>query len=371
MMMKKIPKEFETTPIVYVVRNTYQILVPVICETVMWVKVGDKCFYDDYNGVLRSDCSVHRMTVPSDLLDQEKQYTVYYRVISERKPYYTVSHNVLAFESNFRPIEKEPVHICHISDTHNHIQAPIAISNYFDENLDLLILNGDIPNHSGDNSYFSNIHKIASQLTNGEIPVVFARGNHDTRGKYAEKLGDYTPTEFGKTYYTFRVGHIWGIVLDCGEDKSDDHIEYGHTVCFEDFRRRQTEYIKEVIDHCQNEYEAEGVKNRLVIAHIPFTQKFEGQFDIEDETYTLWSKLLREHIRPQLMFCGHVHKAYITNIGDEKDYRGQPCPVIVSAQTRKTEDYYVGGAIKLYYDHCLVDFVENNNGVIYSENIKF
>ena len=39
-----------TVPIVYAVKNIYQIMVPVNCETVMWVQVGDRCFYDDSNG---------------------------------------------------------------------------------------------------------------------------------------------------------------------------------------------------------------------------------------------------------------------------------------------------------------------------------
>ena len=50
--MKIIPKEFVTTPIVYAVRDTQQIMVPVNCETVMWVKIADRCFYDDSNGIL-------------------------------------------------------------------------------------------------------------------------------------------------------------------------------------------------------------------------------------------------------------------------------------------------------------------------------
>ena len=30
------------------------------------------------------------------------------------------------------------------------------------------------------------------------------------------------------------------------------------------------------------------------------------------------------------MLCGHVHQAYVTNVGDEIDAFGQPCPVIVA-----------------------------------------
>lgn len=369
--MKLIPKEFATTPIVYAVKNNYQILVPVTCETVMWVQVGDQCFYDDSNGILRSANSTHRMVVPTELLNRTKKYTVCYRVVQKRKPYFSQLGDVLTYESAFRPIEKEPVRIYHIADTHNFVDAPVAAGGYFGEGLDLLILNGDIPNHSGEISFLTTIHEIAAKLTNGEIPVVFSRGNHDTRGIYAEKIEDHTPTDHGRSYYTFRVGHVWGIVLDCGEDKADSNPEYGNTVCCEDFRCRQTQYLKEIIQRSDEEYEAEGVKNRLVICHTPFTEKFPKPFDIEEETYAEWAKLLRENIRPQLMLCGHMHRAYITHVGDEKDCLGQPCPVVVASQTKKTDDYFVGGAITLYSNYCNVKFTSNNGDIVHDEDLLF
>ena len=38
------PKEFATAPTVYAVGRCYQIMVPVTCETVMWVRVGDRIY---------------------------------------------------------------------------------------------------------------------------------------------------------------------------------------------------------------------------------------------------------------------------------------------------------------------------------------
>ena len=369
--MNPIPKEFATAPIVYAVKNDYQILVPVTCETVMWVKVGDRNFYDDSNGILRSASSTHKMTLPAALLDKEKKYTVCYRVIHERKPYFTDASEVFCYESSFRPVENSPVHIYHIADAHNMVKPPVMAGSYFGDQLDLLILNGDIPNHSGKIEYFTTIHEIAAKLTKGEIPVVFSRGNHDTRGIYAEKIEDHTPTDNGRSYYTFRVGHVWGIVLDCGEDKSDDHAEYGHTICCEDFRRRETEFIKNIIENCKSEYEAEGVENRLVICHVPFAQKFTHPFDIEEDTYAEWCRLLREHIHPQLMLCGHTHNAYINLVGCEKDDKGQPCTVAVISQLNKEKEWFLGGAITLYQDRCNIKFTSSDQIVIKDEDIIF
>lgn len=366
--MRTIPKEFVTCPIVYAVGNTYQIIVPVNCETVMWVQVGDRCFYDDSNGVFRSNCTTHRMTVPVALLEQEKHYTVCYRVIRERKPYFTDAGDVLCFASDFRPPTRQPLRIYQIADAHNRVETPIAAAKHFEKELDLLILNGDIPNHSGDISHFTAIHRIAAELTEGEIPVVFSRGNHDTRGVYAEDLADHTPTDAGRSYYTFRTGHVWGIVLDCGEDKDDNHPEHGHTVCCTDFRQRQTAFIREVIENRKAEYEADGVKNRLVVCHIPFTEKNDPPF--EEDIYAEWTRLLREHIHPQLMLCGHIHECYVSEVGCERDYRGQPCPVVVASNPEPDGSFW-GGGLTLLPNRCRVEFTHSNGETVFARELLF
>lgn len=368
--MKSIPNVFLTTPIVYAVHKDYQIMVPVTCELVMWVEIGDQTFYDDSNGILRSSSTTHRMTVPMELLDKEKHYKIGYRVIKERKPYFTEAEDAAYFESDFRPITKSPIKIYHIADAHNEVERPVAAGSYFGDELDLLILNGDIPNHSGAIEYFTSIHQIAAQLTNGEIPVVFSRGNHDMRGIFAEQIADHTPTDCGRSYYTFRLGSLWGLVLDCAEDKPDDHPAYGFMNCCEDFRRRETAFIRKIIQNKASEYDEEGVENRLVIVHNPFTQTLEEPFDIEQETYTEWATLLREHVKPQLMICGHMHEAYISHIGSQTDHKGQPCPVVVASQKGKDLPF-AGGAFVLYPDHCNVKITNDAKEVTLEETILF
>ncbi len=367
--MKQIPQEFATAPIVYAVRNSYQIVVPVTQELVVWVEVGGRCFYDDSNGILRSSRSTHIVEVPMALLDNEKQYTVWYRVVKERKPYFTECSDAYSYTSAFRPIASEEINVYHISDAHNEVERPVAAGSYFGDQLDLLILNGDIPNHSGDIEYFTAIHQIAAQLTSGEIPVVFSRGNHDMRGIFAEKLEEHTPTDNGKSYFTFRLGHLWGIVLDCAEDKPDDHPAYGFMNCCTDFRYRETEFIKDVIANKETEYAAVGVKNRVVISHAPFTHAVNPNFKLEKDIYSEWAQLLGEHIKPQLMICGHIHETYVSHIGSQWDQLGQPCPVIVGAKKNKKDLTipYVATAITLTPDHCKVVFNDHEGNVVGGE----
>ena len=365
------PQEFATSPAVYAVGHDYQIIVPVTCETVMWVRVGDQNFYDDSNGILRSGRSTHKMIVPMELLDKEKSYTVCYRVIKERKAYFSELSDVMEYTSAFRPVRSEgAIRIYNIADAHNRVDAPVAAGKFFGEELDLLVLNGDIPNHSGKIEYLTTIHEISAQVTNGEIPVIFSRGNHDTRGIFAENIEDHTPTDNGNSFFTFRLGRLWGMVLDCGEDKVDAHEEYGYTICCEAFRQRETAFIKRVIANAENEYGADGVENRVVFCHNPFTQTLEAPFNIEIDTFTEWSRLLREYIKPQIMVCGHIHRCYITEVGSARDNKGQPCPVIVASETPRDGRFF-GGAIELYSDHCNVKFTDNNHEIKEEAVIKF
>ena len=79
------------------------------------------------------------------------------------------------------------------------------------------------------------------------------------RGIYAENIQDHTPTDNGNSYFSVRVGSLWALVLDCGEDKPDTNAEYGHTICCANFRARQTKYIENIIKNADSEYNAEGV----------------------------------------------------------------------------------------------------------------
>lgn len=376
--MKKIPECFATTPIVYAVGKNYQIMVPVLRETLMWVEIGGICYYDDVNGILRSNCTTHRMTVPMGILDEAREYKICYRIVNERKPYYSDVSEIFEYVSAFYPVQTERPRFFHIADAHNEVEKPVAAAKAFGK-IDFLILNGDLPDHSGDIKNFTTIHRIAAEITDGEIPVVFSRGNHDMRGIYAENIAEHTPTDGGRSYYTFRLGSIWGMVLDCGEDKPDDHIEYAHTICCEAFRKRQTEFIKNVIVKANKEYESEGVKQKIVILHDPFTEYLPDQISpVDMETYQAWAKLLREYIKPNAMICGHVHQAYVTNCGDELDHLGQSCPVVVGSApgTRISlasrgvwvKDTYVGVGFEVRNDKISVDFV-GNDGVVYRNDV--
>ncbi|MBQ8340889.1 MAG: metallophosphoesterase [Clostridia bacterium] len=249
----------------------------------------------------------------------------------------------------------------HIADAHNRRTNPIAAANTFGE-FDLLILNGDVIDHSGDPSKFDNVYDICSRLTCGSKPVVFSRGNHDMRGNYAERFADYTPNANGNTYYTFRLGGLWGILLDCGEDKLDSCDSYGYTICCHQFRQRQTAFLRRVIENKEREYSAEGVTHRVVISHVPFTTRFGEPFNIEEDTYTEWARLLREEVKPDVMICGHVHQIGVWERGGAKDSFGQPCPVVVGSRPEK--ERWLGCGFTFGKNDIKVTFTDSTGAIL-------
>lgn len=376
---ENLPKYMHCLPTVMAAGKSYFIFVPFDDEVIMWVTVKDKTYYDDCNGIFRSNTRMHKVELPYEVLDEAKEYTVHYIKMIDRRPYCPISEEERSITLPFRPVPTDgEIKIYHIADAHNMVEEPISAGSYFGDKIDLLVLNGDIPNHSGDIENFNAIYEIAAAITKGACPVVFARGNHDTRGIHAEDMPNFIPTINGKTYYTFRVGSIWGLILDCGEDKVDGHPEYGVTVCFHQFRLAETEFIKNVIKNAKDEYEAEGVKHKLVVCHLVFTNTYDPPFDIEQDIYGEWARLLREHIKPDLMLCGHEHHTGIYHKGCERDKKGQACPVIIGSRPRFANPEkgrpagFDGCALTLNEDKtATVIFNSHEGNIIKEEKIYF
>ncbi len=348
-------------PTVCVVGKTYQIKVVTWCDAFVSIRVGDKTYYNHSNGIKIAKAGVQSFTIPSKKLDEAKAYTVIAQPVIDRCPYYPRTGETVETEYNFKPLEKtEDINIYHLADVHGWKEQSVAAAKFFDEETDLLILNGDIVSYSNTINDMLLCYEIASDITEGTIPCIISRGNHDLRGYGAEDLAKYMPGDNGKSYYTFRIGCIWGILVDTGEDKADNSEEYGGSICCHEFRLEQEEMIKEVIENAKNEYEEEDVKYRLVISHVPFTFKRKGKFDIERDIYTNWSKLLKENVKPNFMLCGHTHDFCISENGSEYDDLGQPCTIIVgsdvNSDTSDVTNVVAGAFIKLNLNSADVKF---------------
>ena len=340
-------------PSVFAVGDGYQIIINTVSESFVDIMTGGRLFTDDSNGILRSANSCHKFNIPAALIEGEKGYTVGVTPVTERKAYFSVTEKRIEYSYSFRPVPDENIRIYHIADSHNLVEEPVrACENY--GGIDLLILNGDVPEDSETVSNFDTIYDICGRITGGEIPCVFTRGNHDLRGRAAEFHSLYLPDSAGCSYYTFRAGGVRGICLDCGEDKTDDHAEYGGSVACHGFRERETEFIRR-----ESEKEAStGGGYKLVVVHVPFIHKYHPPFDIEEEIYREWASILREEYKPDLMLCGHEHRYRTVYPGEEYDTYGLPCPLLVGSF--KDGDIVGGAGIMLSGRKAEITFTDNN-----------
>lgn len=367
----KIPErmpELMGTPAVFAVRDNYQIMVMARTELLFWVTVDGEDYYDHSNGIIRSSAKMHRVNVPMEALNKAGEYTVSYRRIIDRKPYFPTTEDTVSQTFEFRGIRKSgPIRMYHLSDTHGRFTHAANAASYFGDDLDVLILNGDVIDHSGNIKNFDLIYKLCEAVTGGARPVICTRGNHDTRGFYAENIADYTPTDNGRSYYPVNFGRVWCMVLDSGEDKPDTHAEYGGTIACHQFRLEEKRDIEKIVKNADEEYNADGVEFRLAIMHSAFADA------IEFELYPEMLGILRNDIKTQLMIAGHNHDTAIYRDGEMPYRNGQACPVVFGSRLVYTDGKrtdFVGTAFTFENGEVKIEFTDSQKNVVGGEIIK-
>jgi|GEM_PF-589902 len=181
--------------------------------------------YAEAHGRRIGDRHIHAVHIPYEHLNNNP-YTIGSTRVVENFGYgsrlgKTISAGPYTLKVN---TGKTQSYLC-ISDWHTQLKkAKAAIAQLGD--YDALIMLGD---PAGDMSFEEQavryIVQFGGEITGGTMPVIFVRGNHETRGAFAADLPAYLGYE--RLYYTVQRGAYSFLVLDSGEDKPDDHVEYG------------------------------------------------------------------------------------------------------------------------------------------------
>jgi hypothetical protein len=145
-------------------------------------------------------------------------------------------------------------------------------------------------------------NELAYNITKGEIPVIYARGNHEIKGEYAEVLYKYVGSRNQEFYYTVTLGDddVFAVVLDMGEDHEDDYWEYYGTAQFDIYRSRQTEMLEQILE--DGDYE--NYRYRMMLCHIPVV--YVDNHGYFEEFRTQWTALLNK-MEPDIGLSGHEH----------------------------------------------------------------
>ena len=360
------PCVFTYGAVVYAVEDDYQIVFSTSDSAVAWVEIDGQRYYDLYAGSMRSVDRVHKIEVPQAVLDKAKGYSVHAKQMIYRGPFGGYTGPEISESYDFRPVDtSDGLKYFALSDVHEAVDAAAAAAA---GEQDFIVLIGDLVSMVETEKDAQLANELAHKITGGEIPVVYARGNHEIKGEYAEVLYKYVGARGEDYYYQVTLGDVFLVVLDMGEDHEDDWWEYYGTAQFDLYRQEQTEFLEEILK--AGEYE--NYRYQLALCHMPIVH-VDGKFE---EFREEWTALLNE-MEVDMCLSGHKHKlwpfipgqaeanvpvnkngAYLTDFDFPGFLVGRRSLVQEGGTQSNGNDWYTGLQIR-------VDFVTNSQTAYY------
>ncbi|WP_409417077.1 metallophosphoesterase [Flavobacterium sp. PS2] len=275
-----------------------------------WVEYGET----EKLGIKVQQCAHGMMNINSrintvTLTNLKPDTTYYYKVFSKQildfQPYKITFGDIINSETyHFKTLNPKAKEISWLvlNDIHD---RPESFGELIQLNqnkpYDFVFLNGDMFDYQTDESQIINHLLNPCSIFSTEKPFMLVRGNHETRGKYSRNLLDYYYNYDKKEYYTFKMGPVFTIVLDTGEDKKDSHPVYGGTVNYDSYREEQAVWL-------EKQMKSKAFKNapfRVVIMHIPHYHSDEEHGTTECRR--LFGPLFEKY-KIDLFVAGHTHE---------------------------------------------------------------
>ena len=206
--------------------------------------------------------------------------------------------------------EKEDCTFTMVNDIHGRDSMMLALTKGLKEQKpDFVVFNGDMVSFMGSvEDIETGFMTRATETFATDVPLVYVRGNHETRGPGFSEYLNLFPTPTNTPYFTFRQGPVAFVVLDSGEDKPDSDIEYGGTAAYDAYREQMAEWLKEAVK--SEEFHSAPVK--IALLHIPF-DKGVGWYGNNELKRLLLPTLNEAGI--DVMLCGHTHTYSYRDVG--------------------------------------------------------
>lgn len=278
-----------------------------------WVEYGEAADRLNLKGRQIADGMVQvENTIHAISLTNLKPGTSYfYRAVSQKPK--SLERRSIAFDTPVStPIysfttplaNKADVNFLVFNDIHDRPESFTVLMKYQGEGKkDFVLLNGDMFNTQNDeNQIVENLLNPLSNLFSTNTPFIFARGNHETHGKFARSVGNYFDGRENKYYYSFSCGPMYAIVLDSGDTKSDQEAVNGGITDFDAYREKQAVWLAQEV----KKPAFINAKFKVVFIHIP-------PFYIDEDAHAsnqygkIWLPILNAS-KIDLMLCGHTHK---------------------------------------------------------------
>ena len=354
-----IGSRFTHEAVVYAVEDTYQIVFTTNHAAVAWVEVDGQCYYELFAGSMKSADTVHKIVVPQEKLDAAGGYSIHAEKMIYRGPFGGFKGKEIEKSYNFRPVSSADGLSYYVMTDVHHARTGAVKAAQSVENLDFLVILGDsvgMVDYEKD-VQLSNV--LAHDVTRGEIPVVYARGNHEIKGAYAEQLHKYVGSKDGSFYYWFTLSDVFGITLDLGEDHDPGWWEYYETDQFTLYHDEQTRFLQQLVE----EKPYENYRYTLVACHIPI--QFVNSRKDHVEVKAAWTTLLNQ-IQPDLAVYGHQHDLYPFLEGQETMYNSKG-RLVYNSQFKGEEGKTYGGYLT---DYQFSGFIAGRRGTTQTDSLN-
>ena len=209
--------------------------------------------YDENDGVVVSDEYVHSVKVPMEHLNAAGKYTAHSAAVDSRTGYAIKTGTVVSKEGKVKWANKtDNIKIGCFSDIHLYdgsgrqatlTRSVYSLNNYM-KGVDIITLNGDVSSIMTTESYLDLLLATFEQMGADGTPILYTAGNHECRGITAQRLPKYFGfTETEDLYGRIKFGPVEFLVTFSGEDKIDEHQEYGDLNDMEHYKAEQYDWF--------------------------------------------------------------------------------------------------------------------------------
>jgi acid phosphatase type 7 len=281
-----------------------------------WIEYGETADLgtrvdNDDDGLRSYDDVMHRVTLTGLKPGTRYFYRAHTRAIDFENAYSIKPGEMLVSEiGSFITLDPDAPETSFIvwNDTHNDKETIVGLHELSARTPhDFLFFNGDVSDYVDDEADMVGLYvNPHGQPFAQNAPLLFARGNHDVRGRAARHLTRYIAVPDGRFYYSFKQGPMAAIVLDTGEDKPDDHAVYGGLNSFAAYRTRQALWLEKEIQ----KPEFRDAPFRILFCHIPLRGKDGDEENTCLDGLAKWHTLLEEG-KIQAVVSGHTHESVV------------------------------------------------------------
>lgn len=270
-----------------------------------WVEYGeqgkfDKKAFQVADGLVNAYNRIHEIHLEE--LQEGKQY--HYRVVSKeiRKFEFedvltygdTIYSDVYKFNSFARQVKEVSWLVFNdIHDTPESFAHLLQINK--NDSFDFVFLNGDMFNFQSDEEQIiEHLIKPCTDVFASEKPLLYVRGNHEMRGKFAQQFKDYFTYQQNQFFYC-EFGPLLLIALDTGEEEIYTGFDKSDL-----YRQKQARWLEELMQ--SKIYQT--AKHRVVMMHIPPFYSFDRKGSRHCKQ--LFSPLFDQY-KVDLVIAGHTH----------------------------------------------------------------